>query len=520
MSEKGIVQRGRPGQLTGLNTSPDLFPFDAFEFTDPSRTANPKLYMKEPWGLQVPTLDVGGNITGPRVDGFKVIPDGVEATELLSELTSYTAVRGAPTTKIRSLVRWADIDPVESFPIADSNVIQRYDSTGLPDGTEGYYVYNVEFQEGDGGSTPMTNWTAIVNSGGVWNWASKATILADGTATVYETDPSMFAFTVYEYKCFTYIPTFNLLGIKSGGDNGSFDYTFDFRFGSGLSERVHSFLLYKQTLSDQEVVDIIGTARGFKFSSLTSGTGNVKISENGFYWEGDSGKSITLGDEAVFDGVTVRSENYVAGTSGWEIDTNGDVEFNEGTFRGDLEVGSDVASRQIFIGSQGIRAEDVNDNILHDLPNAALLTGYENIGHLFYNTDATAINRFDSLASGMPASGVWTPFTILSGNNTNAKGVLLQIAGNWSGSTSTSSVVARVAVRPAGSGWVLPNPGGAPLPISGVAPTLGAQGTGGAGTWGTLTVSTKLSTNMEFYVSYSGTGPFISLQIAQLGIYV
>jgi hypothetical protein len=518
MSEKGIIQRGRPGQLTGLNTSPDLFPFDAFEFTDPSRTANPKLYMKEPWGLQVPTLDVGGNITGPRVDGFKVIPDGVEATELLSELTSYTAVRGAPTTKIRSLVRWADIDPVESFPIADSNVIQRYDSTGLPDGTEGYYVYNVEFQEGDGGSTPMTNWTAIVNSGGVWNWASKATILADGTATVYETDPSMFAFTVYEYKCFTYIPTFNLLGIKTGGTNGSFDYTFDFRFGSGVNERVHSFLLYKQTLSDQEVVDIIGTARGFKFSSLTSGTGNVKISENGFYWEGDSGKSITLGDEAVFDGVTVRSENYVAGTSGWEIDTNGDVEFNEGTFRGDLEVGSDVASRQIFIGSQGILAEDANDNILHDLPDAALLSGVKSLGHLYYADGLDPDNVLVNYNGSTIPTG-WNTFTAKTWGNTNVKGVLLQCTLQCVLPVGVStSITMGLTLRPFGTFWGSSLTDVSPALYDLLGVSSGYVNKRGTSTLLTVPVGTD---NQIQYTPVAFPSPStITIVITQLGIYV
>ena len=36
----------------------------------------------------------------------------------------------------------------------------------------------------------------------------------------------------------------------------------------------------------------------------------------------------------------MKSANFVSGSAGWQIEYNGDCEFNEGTFRGDVEVGS------------------------------------------------------------------------------------------------------------------------------------------------------------------------------------
>jgi hypothetical protein len=44
----------------------------------------------------------------------------------------------------------------------------------------------------------------------------------------------------------------------------------------------------------------------------------------------------------------MQSENYVAGSAGWRIERDGDVEFNDGTFRGDVHIfwGTD----EVFLG--------------------------------------------------------------------------------------------------------------------------------------------------------------------------
>jgi len=47
---------------------------------------------------------------------------------------------------------------------------------------------------------------------------------------------------------------------------------------------------------------------------------------------------------------SIRSENYQPGSAGFKINYNGDVEFNEGTFRGTLRAGSAVFDSEIFSG--------------------------------------------------------------------------------------------------------------------------------------------------------------------------
>lgn len=54
---------------------------------------------------------------------------------------------------------------------------------------------------------------------------------------------------------------------------------------------------------------------------------------------------------------SIQSYDYVAGVSGWKIDSNGDVEFNNGTFRGTLESGAiyipSQAAPKFSVDSQG-----------------------------------------------------------------------------------------------------------------------------------------------------------------------
>jgi len=44
----------------------------------------------------------------------------------------------------------------------------------------------------------------------------------------------------------------------------------------------------------------------------------------------------------------ISSNDYVAGTSGWQVDIDGDAEFNDGTFRGTLDVG-DIGGQNVII---------------------------------------------------------------------------------------------------------------------------------------------------------------------------
>lgn len=67
-----------------------------------------------------------------------------------------------------------------------------------------------------------------------------------------------------------------------------------------------------------------------------------------------SGETITLDTTSV--GI-IKSDNYSSGSAGWQIEGNGDVEFNDGTFRGTLEaakfITADTSSDRIEIDPTG-----------------------------------------------------------------------------------------------------------------------------------------------------------------------
>lgn len=54
--------------------------------------------------------------------------------------------------------------------------------------------------------------------------------------------------------------------------------------------------------------------------------------------------NLTVGAGADLANSTVKSSNYAAGTTGWQIKGDGSVEFNSGTFRGDLNIERTVSS--------------------------------------------------------------------------------------------------------------------------------------------------------------------------------
>lgn len=59
----------------------------------------------------------------------------------------------------------------------------------------------------------------------------------------------------------------------------------------------------------------------------------------------------------------IQSQNYVAGVSGWRISKNGNAEFNNGTFRGSIEVGS--LTGQHFIVNNSVTGDviDIYDTL-------------------------------------------------------------------------------------------------------------------------------------------------------------
>lgn len=59
-------------------------------------------------------------------------------------------------------------------------------------------------------------------------------------------------------------------------------------------------------------------------------------------------RNAILGGDDILVRDKIKSENYVPGVSGWQIERNGNAEFNDVTIRGDVEVGS-VTGTQVII---------------------------------------------------------------------------------------------------------------------------------------------------------------------------
>lgn len=78
----------------------------------------------------------------------------------------------------------------------------------------------------------------------------------------------------------------------------------------------------------------------------------------------------------------IASEGYVAGTSGWSIDGDGNVEFNEGTFRGDLVAGG------IYIpGTTGERWEFTDTDVFTTSLTVFSASG-DYFGPVYYSDEA------------------------------------------------------------------------------------------------------------------------------------
>lgn len=75
----------------------------------------------------------------------------------------------------------------------------------------------------------------------------------------------------------------------------------------------------------------------------------------------------------------MQSENYAAGTTGWRIARDGTVEFNSGTFRGSLEVGSDPGQHFIVANTTTGDVVDVYDSanhLIYAITNQGLAASY------------------------------------------------------------------------------------------------------------------------------------------------
>lgn len=103
-------------------------------------------------------------------------------------------------------------------------------------------------------------------------------------------------------------------------------------------------------------------------------------------------------------GKYIRSSNYVAGSAGWAIDADGNVEFNDGTFRGDVVAGTfrtGVGGERVEIGSG---AATIGQVVFHNANGAQ--TGF--VGNISSTTDGIHVYGGSAgiLYLGDPLSGV------------------------------------------------------------------------------------------------------------------
>ena len=78
-----------------------------------------------------------------------------------------------------------------------------------------------------------------------------------------------------------------------------------------------------------------------------------------------------LGGELVVDGSitnakiadTIQSANYSAGSAGWKIDKTGDIELNDATFRGTLDVRSATSGQRMEIDGDQIKVYDSSNTL-------------------------------------------------------------------------------------------------------------------------------------------------------------
>jgi hypothetical protein len=108
------------------------------------------------------------------------------------------------------------------------------------------------------------------------------------------------------------------------------------------------------TIGTSYITGLAATATNSDFSAITGTTkpaNNADVSLNAI----NGGLYITSGGLTLAgsgpNAASIRSQNYVLGTSGWAIAANGDVEFASGTFRGSITGATGTFKGTVNIGS-------------------------------------------------------------------------------------------------------------------------------------------------------------------------
>lgn len=171
----------------------------------------------------------------------------------------------------------------------------------------------------------------------------------------------------------------------------------------------------------------------------------------------------TFFGNSTFTGGWMRSKNFVSGVSGWEIDANGDVEFNDGYFRGSLVAGSidipDTTSANSFhvdtngnawFGSPTIGgavasilntgvATFTGGNIIQGVVKNSIISQNFTCGHAITSGDAVYVSN--------GVNGITSIIASNSGANTGDFGSTTNYKEAQSINSATTIYVKRIAIK-------------------------------------------------------------------------
>lgn len=279
---RGLIAPIRPEQIDPKAQQINYFPLDAFEFTDPSNTTAPVLRMKSPWSFDVPALTLDGSSTA----SWGIIP----------ETAWYMGLRIAEDCRFRY---GSSYDTTLDLVTCDGGNVQT--SGGIQGG------FSVDLSD-------YTDWTVSFQWAGTWQW-----VTSDNPSKAGPWDWDAGTSTLYIYSGLPYHLPFKVRDVL---------------------EIISDVMFWTSIQTDEYLTSLLSGKSRFTFEgSNTNVTGNVVIDGTGFRWYGENGEYILLGETGVFKDVDLEG-NWNPDASpptGWKISANGDVEFNNGTFRGSLD---------------------------------------------------------------------------------------------------------------------------------------------------------------------------------------
>lgn len=341
----GLRANVRPGSVDPIAGQRLVFPLEAFEFTDPNRVDNPELKMKPPWRLVADYISSSG-------DAWNY--DGVVG--IVPEDAYYSGMRAPSDGGLALLnLKKDDLVAADSPVTAFAVTTQRATIAG-----------SVDYD--------LTQMTTV--AGAPWQ-------LSDGYTIIVKSEEAGWEYLSSE-------------GPTEGNMISLVGTTLNIE-SSNLLPQLLPFLLLGNSEWFQDLMVIPYGYSQSQLDSLLDGIDNFSpiegnlsadrgyiLSPDGFYWY-NGGQYIQLGTEALFSAVDLKSGDWdgsiedgeiiSTGTKGWAIAHKGDVEFNDGTFRGTVVIGS------------GEDLDDALDSKITTYRQTGAPSGTLVTGDLWYDTD-------------------------------------------------------------------------------------------------------------------------------------